>query len=505
MQTSKQVYDRIRWDPGLDPARCRIGIDVHAEHLQEVAFAAFEPGGDIPWHRIVYFAYDGEAVWDRRTRLDRLAQPPPTRLQADGRTTVQHAVEGAITRDGVTDGPDERTPSRDWRAALVEDPRRTARARELVERLRALVPDAEVLLLGSRRLGCAVATSDLDLAILDRGTPVLRDAAARVRAAVPDLVELRLVTGTVPGLRFLHDPEGVDLPVDITWLGTGELAPSDALLDARGLSAGACAVLAAARDADAIRAAVDTRHDAFRSLARAVKTWAHARGLDAPWAGGMPGLAWAMLAARAVVDATPAELDGSLDARLRRFFARWAEWDWARPVTWSRPPPDDGSPIRIATPTEPVHSQTKTVGTSMAELLRGELAEAARPDAGPSEWLSAPPLTDRHQAFALLRVEAPDGESRDISLGWVRERALGLLLALEGAGAAGAHFWPRPLRRDGCSVEFAIGLGPDAPSEYAVNRATMPFRTAHGAWAGRPWGASLEVRVVARDALPALR
>ena len=41
----------------------------------EVRLLDFEPGGDIPWHRVLYVRGPRGVVWDRRARIDRLDDP----------------------------------------------------------------------------------------------------------------------------------------------------------------------------------------------------------------------------------------------------------------------------------------------------------------------------------------------------------------------------------------------------------------------------------------------
>lgn len=72
MRTSEDLYQRIRWDVRLDPARFVLGIEARRREPARVPFTSFVPGGDIPWHRVLYFEADGQIVWDRRTQLDRL-------------------------------------------------------------------------------------------------------------------------------------------------------------------------------------------------------------------------------------------------------------------------------------------------------------------------------------------------------------------------------------------------------------------------------------------------
>ena len=74
MRTSREVYDRIRWDARFDPTRFVIGYEARLPAPKEVAFTAFVPDGDIPWHRVLYFREGDAVVWDRRTRHDALVQ-----------------------------------------------------------------------------------------------------------------------------------------------------------------------------------------------------------------------------------------------------------------------------------------------------------------------------------------------------------------------------------------------------------------------------------------------
>jgi hypothetical protein len=79
--TSVQVYHRMRTDPAhFQAAHCSLGyVDIRRGVL-EMPLSKFVPiseGGDVPWHRVVLFKYDGEVVWDRANkicRLDEVAQ-----------------------------------------------------------------------------------------------------------------------------------------------------------------------------------------------------------------------------------------------------------------------------------------------------------------------------------------------------------------------------------------------------------------------------------------------
>lgn len=73
LPSSKEIYNRIRWEPGLDGAWFTIGFEDRDAGLQEIPFQSYVEGGDIPWHRIQYIRCGDSVIWDRRTRLDALA------------------------------------------------------------------------------------------------------------------------------------------------------------------------------------------------------------------------------------------------------------------------------------------------------------------------------------------------------------------------------------------------------------------------------------------------
>ncbi|WP_433789107.1 poly(A) polymerase [Actinoplanes sp. CA-252034] len=124
MRTSEEIYHRVRWDPRLDPARFVLGVDLHGAEPKLVPLPAFVPGGDIPWHRVLFIEADGERVWDRATGADRLDTSAAGRVRArrllgapffTARTPhVWHPVDGwvpaAVDRRTVP-AVDRRTPA----------------------------------------------------------------------------------------------------------------------------------------------------------------------------------------------------------------------------------------------------------------------------------------------------------------------------------------------------------------------------------------------------------
>ncbi|MFI8502245.1 poly(A) polymerase [Streptomyces sp. NPDC085524] len=335
----------------------------------------------------------------------------------------------------------------------------------VTERLRAALPEAELHVAGSRRMGCELPTADLDL------VAALPDAAGlgdRVAAALPEARRLREVTGArVPGLRFRVGA----LDVDLVAVATGAQDPAQAVSRRSELGEAAALALSAVSDADAVRRYAGAEHEAFAGLARQVKAWARARGLDSAPFGGLPGLAWSVLAARTVREAA----DRSPAGLLLDFFGTWAAWDWRTPIALSpSPSPSPPAPLTILTPSPPVRSCTAQVGPGMRELLVRELYEAwelLSADAT-AATTAAPPLHRRHAAWAVVTVRTPPGGEFEEALGRMRGRLRVLLGGLEEAGVPDAHAWPRPFESGPGLARYAIGLGltpPDAGGLAAVS------------------------------------
>ncbi|KJS61482.1 RNA repair domain-containing protein [Streptomyces rubellomurinus] len=367
-------------------------------------------------------------------------------------------------------------------ALRTEPPRRTAAAQTLAERIAAALPGGVVRTVGSRRLGCQLDGADLDLVAALPGPADLAGVRARVAAALPHAQGLHEVRGArVPGLRLTADGLAVDLVV----VFTGALDPAEAVERRAELGEAAAVALSAVTDAEALVAAVGGRHAAFVRLARQVKAWARARGLDSAPFGQLPSLAWSVLAARTVRDADTAACD-----LFPRFAETWAGWDWRRPVALlGDPAAGAAGGLTVLTPSAPVRSCTTQVGPAARELLAEELYRAwelatEHPDPWP-ELLAPPPLHRRHAGWAVVSAEPA-------ALGAVRGRIRALLGSLEEAGATRVHAWPRPFHSGG-RPHLAIGLGPDplpaarlAPIAAAWSRGLPGVRVEHASGGSVP-------------------
>nr|WSW67373.1 RNA repair domain-containing protein [Streptomyces sp. NBC_00995] len=427
----------------------------------------FNDGGDRPQTRLAmtdaWSQVHGPA--DRTATFDPSVNPLAAVSSLSGRvsrldrvllrTERLYARSAALTGD--VPGPEGLYVSDHYGVRVALGPPLPA-AEGVSERVAAALPGARVHVVGSRRMGCAAPGADLDLVAALPGAPDPAGVRRSLAAAFPEARDLREVSGArVPGLRWFVD----GLRVDLVTVATGTLSPAEAVARRSGLGDAAAVALSAVTDAEAVLAAADPYRDAFARLALEVKVWAAARGLDAAPCGGLPGLAWAVLAARTAHEA------GDLPplALLRHFFATWAAWDWDEPVG---PGPSRG-PVTVLTPTAPVRSCTAQVSLAGRDLLAAELyraweiVEAATDGSDPCPLLCAPPeLADLHPSWALASVP-PGGPDE----GRLRGRLLALSAALAEAGAADCRVWPRPVTADG-RTGYAIGLGATPPPAHRL-------------------------------------
>ncbi|MFM9554875.1 poly(A) polymerase [Streptomyces caniscabiei] len=343
-----------------------------------------------------------------------------------------------------------------------EDDRADRAAADRVTRLVAdAFPDGVVHVVGSRRMGCALPGADLDLVAALPGSVALPAVRAKLAETLPEAAGMREVVGArVPGLRLRLD--GLD--VDLVVVATGAMDPVEAVARRAELGEAAALALSAVSDAEAVLASAGAHGPAFVRLARQVKAWARARGLDSAPFGGLPGLAWSVLAARTAREAgdlPPADL-------LRHFFATWAAWDWREPV--GELAGDSAGVLVVATPSAPVRSCTDQVTEGMRDLVSQELFRAweSLEEGGSFPGLLAPPpLHRRHAAWAVVTVRSGGGEGGGGSWdeGAAEGRARGRMRALItdlAALAPECHAWPRPFTT--APARYAVGLGPTPPT-----------------------------------------
>ncbi|GAA1963752.1 RNA repair domain-containing protein [Catenulispora subtropica] len=319
--------------------------------------------------------------------------------------------------------------------SALDGPCLDRQADALTERVSATLPEAAVHVVGSRRSGTHLPGADLDLVAALPGTPDVFTLERRVADALGEECRVRQMVGArVPGLRIATPRLSADLV-----LAPVADVPVTAAVERRAeLGETIAASLSAVSDAEAILALRPGPH------VRVVKAWARARGLDAAPLGGLPGLAWALMAARC--------------RDLTDFFETWAAHDWHEP---------------IPTPTAPIRDLTLHLTPATRDLITEELYNAwetvtATRDPLPT-LLTPPPLHRRHRGWAVLTLTSPTPDHRAILEGRVRGRTRSLLTALDDAGIPDVHAWPRPFHSTATELRFAIGLGRTPPTRTELD------------------------------------
>ncbi|QRN99832.1 DUF504 domain-containing protein [Archangium violaceum] len=254
----------------------------------------------------------------------------------------------------------------------------------------------------------------------------------------------------------------------------------------------------------------------FRTVLRAVKAWAKARGVYSHALGYLGGLSWAVLVAWACTRA-PREASRSDSGLLAHFFETFASWPWPRPVTLT---PETAryqlgnlrDIMPVVAPTLPPRNSARNVSRSTLRVLGDELARArdvvrrARTADSMAAWdaLFEPADLDGEMPIRLVvSVEAPSSEAREAAAGWV----LGHLTALVYRMESDRRLFARPFPNARPEGPFVIGLssrgldGAEALSARpgsALARTVEDFRASFQEWSHRPPGASLSVELAPR-------
>jgi endonuclease/exonuclease/phosphatase family metal-dependent hydrolase/2'-5' RNA ligase/uncharacterized protein (UPF0248 family) len=311
----------------------------------------------------------------------------------------------------------------------------------LATRITEALPEAKIHIVGSRRTGTHLPGADLDLVAAMPGEPDIDAVERRVAEALGDGHRVRqLVAARVPGLRIVAP----GLTADLVLAPVGEIPVGEAVARRAELGETIASSLSAVSDAEAILALRPGPH------VRWVKAWARARGLDAAPLGGLPGLAWAWMAA------------GCRD--IENFFETWAAHDWLDPI------PTPTAPIRDLT----LHLTPATRDLIAEELYNGwEIVTSSREPL--RALLAAPPMHRRHRGWAVVSLVAEDIGRRDVLEGRVRGRTRSLLTAFDEAGVAEVHAWPRAFYATDTELRMAIGLGRRPPTREELAEIARPW------------------------------
>jgi poly(A) polymerase len=274
---------------------------------------------------------------------------------------------------------------------------------------------------------------------------------------------------------------------------------------------------------------------AFRTVLRALKRWASARGVYGNVYGFLGGVNWAILAARVCQlypRGTPALL-------LSRFFRVYSQWRWPNPVmltpiegadggalngdtaagalnlpVWDprRNPRDRTHLMPIITPAYPCMNSSYNVSDSTLALMRAEMARgdaqaqaayaaAAKAGATPGALCGVwAPLFARLQFFDTYKhylqidARAAGEDAHRRWEGWVESRLRQLVLSVERSTAGGLslHPWPGELHPAECHTAYFMGIQRRTPT--AAQQPAQP-----GAPPPPPPPASFDLRHAVED------
>ncbi|WP_225409143.1 poly(A) polymerase [Stigmatella hybrida] len=251
----------------------------------------------------------------------------------------------------------------------------------------------------------------------------------------------------------------------------------------------------------------------FRTVLRAVKVWAKARGVYSHALGYLGGFSWAVLVAWACLRA-PRESSRTEEQLLAYFFEMFAAWPWPLPVTLTpgtaRYTPEGKRDLMpVVAPALPHRNTARNVSRSTLRVLRDEFARAsevlrqARSKGTAEAWeaLFAPVDVSRQMpARVVVSIEAESPEDRQVAAGWVLGHLTALVYRLEGDRRLFLRPFP-PAQPEG---PFLVGLavqgqeGEEALSLHpgsALRQTLDAFRESFHAWSHRPPGASLTLRL----------
>jgi endonuclease/exonuclease/phosphatase family metal-dependent hydrolase len=373
--------------------------------------------------------------------------------RGDGPMEVRSTV--ALGRNQVSIAVPNSNLDRAVRRCLLgaaERPAGQSLSASLLRQLSSELPEHQVEVTGSRRIGCELPDSDLDLLVTPGAPGTLEQLRERL-ISLAGVSRLRpVIAARVPGFEFrYHVGASGPIEVDLT------VASSDG--EAGAIAKSACS------DADQFGVVLSSpQFHRFVRLARWVKACARAKGLASAPFGGLPGLGWLVLAAETVRRTTLSEPLPLLQA----FFAEWAAKDWREAVSLGGGEPSSSQgPITILTPTAPVRSLSEQIDQGGLQIMTDELyaawlvvESAVDLESALGSLICAPPLHRQHAAWALVKLvtSQPNQHQADDLLGFVRGRMNALLRLLRQSGRLDVRAWPYA-RESSQGHELLIGLG----------------------------------------------
>mmetsp|Transcript_46998 Transcript_46998/g.87596 ORF Transcript_46998/g.87596 Transcript_46998/m.87596 type:complete len:583 (+) Transcript_46998:458-2206(+) len=270
----------------------------------------------------------------------------------------------------------------------------------------------------------------------------------------------------------------------------------------------------------------------FRTVLRALKLWAKARGCYSNVMGFLGGVNWAILVAR-VCQLYPNACPSML---LSRFFGVYITWKWPLPVmlcemeevaslglkVWDsrRNPGDSMHLMPIITPAYPSMNSSYNVTDSTLWLMCqefkssddiiSELLTSGRKSPDWSALFRPFPFFSSYKNYVLVEVAAGSVENHVKWEGWVQSRLRFLMANIQNytMGSLMLHPWPFELK-DGVREEashffFGMHRRPEAHrvKDFNLRGAVIEFKTKVQAWPGMTEDMTVAVKHMKQKDLP---
>lgn len=403
-----------------------------------------------------------------------------------------------------------RSPLGQWLAAhgASGDAAADAARETALGMLAELSAGATVHAIGSHRMGLAGAASDLDVVLVSEYGTSRKAYFNALRASLTEAGVLEswreiddalapVVSATLAGVKL--DLQHAQRPPAAAGAPLHAMDPTMLAAIDRDSARAWMAIL----DAEALLAEVKVRADVgvFRTVARALKGWAHARAVGRNAHGFFGGITWAVLAAWGVCrhpGATAEEV-------LARVFEDLARWQPSEVISlreahgFSPQPKRDRMPVLA--PSAPARNTARNVTRSTAAALRREFARAQTLAAhaargADADWETLFARAVPEGGCVRLQLQTRNAEDRASAMGWIDRETVGWLLHLERESTGEFRPFPWQHGADGAPSVGTLALSEDGA---AIGPSLVPvceaFVGAFAAWGERPDGATLSFSI----------
>jgi poly(A) polymerase len=167
--TSREILQRIHWDPRLGAEHFVVGYEERFQGRKERKAKDFPMNGEIPWHRVWTIRQGDTIVWDREHRIDRMEEAP---------ALIAHIRNNQPEADDTTTGYTYCNQQTSWQPAPCLPTPLPARMRVATYNVLFDLYDKDLLHTKQRIPGLVQQMQDMtcDILALQEVTPTFLDA-----------------------------------------------------------------------------------------------------------------------------------------------------------------------------------------------------------------------------------------------------------------------------------------------------------------------------------------